>query len=318
MSIVCKSALIEADDDWLYERMKVANRTLNGLLLLDKPAGLTSHDVVSLARRATGERSIGHLGTLDPMATGVLPLLLGKWTRLAQFFNSADKSYTGTIRFGFATDTFDAEGTPTTPSATLKLGLEELRGLAMHFHGTLDQVPPVFSAKKINGVPAYRLARQGKPVEVKPARITIHNFTLDTLDGDIASFHMSVSSGGYVRSVAHELGELAGCGAHLASLCRTSAGPFHIDQTVTREDLIEAANSDSVAELLPHPRTILPEFPSVTADEAAISKLRNGMAVNLPEYSQAPLIKIFSSPRELAAIGKRVAGTLIHPQINLL
>lgn len=201
--------------------MSDASGNLNGLLLLDKPAGLTSHDVVSLARRATGERSIGHLGTLDPMATGVLPLLLGKWTRLAQFFNSADKSYTGTIRFGFATDSFDAEGTAVSEPVPLTRSLEDLRILAMRFQGTLNQVPPAFSAKKINGVPAYKLARQGKPVEVKPARITIHAFSLDALDGDTATFRMSVSAGGYVRSVAHELGQLAGCGAHLASLRRT-------------------------------------------------------------------------------------------------
>ncbi len=294
------------------------NTPLHGLLVLDKPAGLTSHDVVALARRATGERSIGHLGTLDPMATGVLPLLVGKWTRLAQFFSTNDKQYTGTIRFGFETDTFDAEGTPASEPRPLTKTLEDLRTLAQHFQGTMDQMPPVFSAKKINGTPAYKLARQGKPVDVKPARITIHSFTLDALEGDTATFTIHVSSGGYVRSVAHELGELAGCGAHLSSLRRTCAGPFTLAQAITREDLIAAANGGSIAELLPHPRTLLPEFPSVMADEAALAKLRNGMAVNLPEYSQAPLVKIFRSSRELAAIGKRVAGTLIHPHINLL
>src|ERR1700678_3886492 len=131
---------------------------MNGLLVLDKPSGLTSHDVVSIVRRATGEKSIGHLGTLDPMATGVLPLLLGKYTRLAQFFGQAEKQYIGEIRFGFATDTFDAEGMPTAGPLPLTKTLEELRILATRFHGELDQVPPVFSAKKINGVPAHKLA----------------------------------------------------------------------------------------------------------------------------------------------------------------
>ncbi len=298
--------------------MKASVTPLNGLLVLDKPAGLTSHDVVSLARRATGERSIGHLGTLDPMATGVLPLLLGKWTRLAQFFNQSDKTYTGTIRFGFATDTFDAEGVPAEEPRPLEQTLEELRRLALPFQGTIDQVPPVFSAKKIGGVPAYKLARQGKPVEVKPARITIHEFSLLALEADTATFTMSVSAGGYVRSVAHELGELAGCGAHLLSLRRTVAGPFTLAQAVTREQLIAAANSGTIADLLPHARTVLPEMPAVTADEAALTKLRNGMAVNLPEFSNAPLVRIFSSPRELAGIGRRVAGTLIQPHLNLL
>src|SRR5215469_13977344 len=197
---------------------------MNGLLIIDKPAGMTSHDVVSIVRRATGERSVGHLGTLDPMATGVLPLLLGKYTRLAQFFSDSDKHYTGTIRFGFATDTFDAEGEPQSAPVQLTLTLDQLGSLAERFHGTIDQVPPVYSAKKIGGVPAHKLARAGKDVPVKPARITIHSFALDSLGGDTAEFTMHVSAGGYVRSVAHELGQLADCGAYLASLRRTQAG----------------------------------------------------------------------------------------------
>src|SRR6201996_5956040 len=196
---------------------------MNGLLIIDKPVAVTSHDVVSIVRRATSERSVGHLGTLDPMATGVLPLLLGKYTRLAQFFADSDKYYTGTIRFGFSTDTFDAEGEQQGAAKPLAVTLEELRSLAVRFHGTIDQVPPVYSAKKIGGVPAHKLARAGKEVPVKAARITIHSFTLETLDGDTASFTMHVSAGGYVRSVAHELGQLAECGETLAALRRTQA-----------------------------------------------------------------------------------------------
>ena len=137
---------------------------MNGLLVLDKPAGMTSHDVVDVVRRATGERSVGHLGTLDPMATGVLPLLLGNYTRLAQYFSTAEKSYEGTIRFGFATDTYDAEGSPAQAPRPLMQSLDELRVLAKHFQGEMQQTPPVFSAKKIAGVPAHKLARAGKPV----------------------------------------------------------------------------------------------------------------------------------------------------------
>src|ERR1700679_1302640 len=209
---------------------------MNGLLVLDKPSGLTSHDVVSIVRRATGEKSIGHLGTLDPMATGVLPLLLGKYTRLAQFFGQAEKHYTGHIHFGFATDSFDADGTPTTVPQPLTKSLQELQTLSKKFHGEIDQLPPIFSAKKINGVSAHKLARAGAEVPVKPARITIHNFELLGLDCDIASFAMQVSAGGYVRSVANELGELAGCGAHLSSLRRTQAGAFGLAQSITLDE----------------------------------------------------------------------------------
>jgi tRNA pseudouridine55 synthase len=289
---------------------------MNGLLVLDKPPGVTSHDVVAIVRRATGEKSIGHLGTLDPMATGVLPLLLGKYTRLAQFFGQAEKHYTGKIRFGFATDTFDADGVPAADARPLNLSLEELCALGQRFRGEIDQLPPVFSAKKINGVAAHKLARAGVEVAVKPVRITIHNFALTSLEGDTVVFTMSVSAGGYVRSVAHELGQLAGCGAHLSSLRRTQAGAFGLQQAIT----IDQLKSASVAELealLPHPRTLLPEMPSVTVDDQVAGRLRNGMQVNLPDFSQAPLLKVFTAPTELLAIGRRIAGTLVQPIVVL-
>jgi tRNA pseudouridine55 synthase len=287
---------------------------MNGLLILDKPAGMTSHDVVAIVRRATGERSIGHLGTLDPMATGVLPLLLGKYTRLAQFFGQAEKSYAGTIRFGFATDTFDAEGIAVAEPVALTKSLAELRELALRFHGEMDQMPPVFSAKKINGVPAHKLARAGKDVPVKAARITIQHFELLGLEGETASFAMQVSAGGYVRSVAQELGELAGCGAHLASLRRTQAGAFTLAQAITLEEL-KALTPEQVEARLPHPRSLLPEMPSVTVDEQTAGRIRNGMQVNVPEFSLAPLVKIFTAPREMLCVAKRVAGTLVQPSV---
>jgi tRNA pseudouridine55 synthase len=285
---------------------------MNGLLVMDKPAGMTSHDVVAIVRRATGERSIGHLGTLDPMATGVLPLLLGKYTRLAQFFGQSEKWYEGRIRFGYATDTFDAEGEPTSAPVPLELSLDQLRKLAESFHGEIDQVPPVYSAKKIQGVPAHKLARAGADVPVKAARITVHDFQLLSLEGDEASFTIHVSAGGYVRSVAHELGQLAGCGAHLSALRRTRAGAFTLDHALS-VDALRTLSAPEIEARLPHPRTLLPEIPSVTVDEQTAGKLRNGMQVNVPDFSQAPLVKIFTSPTDLLAIGRRIAGTLVQP-----
>jgi tRNA pseudouridine55 synthase len=267
---------------------------MNGLLILDKPSGLTSHDVVAIVRRATGERSIG------------------KYTRLAQFFGQAEKVYTGTIRFGFATDTFDADGEPTTSTTSLTHSLEELRALAVRFYGAMDQVPPIYSAKKINGVPAHKLARAGKDVPVKPARIFIHDFELTGLEGDLATFNMHVSAGGYVRSVAHELGQLAGCGAHLASLRRTRAGDFSLDQAITLDDLKSLSIAD-IESRIPHPRTLIPTMPSVIVDEQTAGRIRNGMQVNVAEFSPAPQIKLFSAPRDLLAIAQRVAGTLVQP-----
>jgi tRNA pseudouridine55 synthase len=287
---------------------------MNGLLVLDKPAGLTSHDVVAIVRRATGEKSIGHLGTLDPMATGVLPLLLGKYTRLAQFFGQAEKHYEGHIRFGYSTDTYDAEGAPTSEAKPLTYSLSELQGLAARFRGELDQLPPIYSAKKINGVAAHKLARAGVEVPVKPARITIHDFELTSLDEptETAAFTMHVSSGGYVRSVAHELGQLAQCGAHLTTLRRTRAGVFTLAHALTVEQL-KQSTPEEIDAMLPHPRTLLPEMPCVTVDDQLAGRLRNGMQVNLPDFSPAPLIKVFTTPTDLLAIARRVAGTLMQP-----
>jgi tRNA pseudouridine55 synthase len=276
---------------------------------------MTSHDVVNRIRRLTGEQSVGHLGTLDPMATGVLPLMLGKFTRLAQFFSTADKSYTGTIRFGFATDTYDAEGVPAGPVTDPTLKLDKIRCAALPFHGEIEQMPPAFSAKKIGGKPAYKLAREGKPVELKPKTIQIHHFSIDRLNGDTASFAMKVSAGGYVRSVAHELGQALGCGAHLSSLRRTQAGVFTLDQSYSLETLAEmGADLDQA---LLHPRTLLEEMPCVSGDPLALGKLRNGAQANLADFSDAELVKVFAGQRELVAVAKRIAGTLFQPLMVL-
>jgi tRNA pseudouridine55 synthase len=291
---------------------------VNGLLIIDKPSGMTSHDVVARLRRAIGEQSIGHLGTLDPMATGVLPLLLGKFTRLAQFYGSHEKSYTGTIRFGFSTDTYDAEGTPTSAPVRPSLTLEHIRAAAARFRGDIDQLPPPISAKKIAGKAAYKIARSGETPKLKPARVHIAEFAITSFDGELAAFLMRISSGGYVRSVAHELGQILGPGAHLASLRRTASGPFTIKQAIPLADAESLAAKGCLAAHLPHPRTLLPELPAVTIDDQTLARLRNGMQINLPEFTQAPLVKVFYGQRDLVAIGKRIAGTLFQPTIVLI
>lgn len=287
---------------------------MNGLLVIDKPGGITSHDVVSRLRRITGEQSIGHLGTLDPMATGVLPLLMGKFTRLAQYFSAAEKSYTGTIRFGFATDTYDADGDRVGEQTDPSITLEQVRAAASRFHGEMEQMPPPFSAKKIAGTPAYKLARAGKEVELKPAKIVMQSFIVTALDGNEAAFIMNISAGGYVRSVAHELGRDLGCGGHLSSLRRTRAGVFTLGEAHPLEELEPLAGDRSKIEALcVHPRSLLTEMPSVTGDAFVLGRLRNGAQANLPEFSQAPLVKVFAGQRELVGIAKRVAGTLFQP-----
>src|SRR5215472_211618 len=304
---------------------------VNGVLIIDKSAGLTSHDVVHRARRILGQRSVGHLGTLDPMATGVLPLVVGSFTRLAQFYLSSEKTYEGTIRFGFSTDTYDAEGEATSEPKDVALSREELERVAGRFRGVVSQSPPPFSAKKIKGVPAYKLARKQKEVRLEPVQVEIKEFEVLAAQADRADFRARVGSGTYMRSVAHDMGEALGCGAHLESLRRTSVAEFTLDEAHTMEEIEQAKTNDSgrdgnsdhaegahvagIEMLLVHPRKLLPSFPSVTADEIAVGHIRSGRTVNLPELSRARQVKVFAGQRDLIAIATRVAGTLFHPKI---
>jgi len=270
---------------------------VDGVLIINKPAGWTSHDVVARVRRITGEKSVGHLGTLDPMATGVLPLVLGRFTRLAKFYNDANKRYEGQIRFGWATDTYDAEGEPAGPEQPVNLAFEQVRAAAATFLGKIQQLPPPFSAKKIAGVPAYKLARKGQDVELKPKEVEVKEFEITTWDGNSASFKSWVSSGTYLRSLAHDLGQKLGVGAHLAQLARTAVREFTLEEAHSLEEVEQAALAGGLDELFIHPRLVLPEFPAVTAPSESLARLKNGGAVNLPEFSKAPTVRVFAGQR---------------------
>ena len=336
---------------------------MNGVIIIDKPAGWTSHDVVNRMRRILQQRSVGHLGTLDPLATGVLPLVTGGLTRLAQFYTTSEKSYEGVIRFGFATNTYDADGDRLGEVRSVTPSLEHLQKLAAGFLGRIEQVPPPFSAKKIHGVPAYKLARKHKDVVLKPVQVEIKEFAILSVEGDRAQFRARVASGTYMRSVAHEMGQRLGSGAHLESLRRTAVAEFDITQAHTLEEIEEhiedqvkeerikdrhpdeeierqirpchfepgpkpgeacpersrrepaVSGQEGIAAFFIHPRQLLPQFPSVTADDATAARIRSGRPVNLPELSRANQVKVFSGQRELIAIATRVAGTLFHPRI---
>ena len=290
---------------------------MNGVLIIDKPAGLTSHDVVNRVRRILRERSVGHLGTLDPLATGVLPLMLGNLTRLAQFYTSSEKTYEGVIRFGFATDTYDAEGEPIGQSQSVILSLEQVRQLAAQFRGIIQQLPPPFSAKKIHGVPAYKLARKQKDFSLKPVQVEIKEFEILTVEADRATFRARVASGTYMRSVAHDMGQQMNCGAHLESLRRTELAEFSLADAHSLDELTAAASDSLAEELFVHPRKLLPNLPCVTANDDMAARIRSGRTVNLPELSRARQVKVFQGQSELIAIATRVAGTLFHPKIVL-
>jgi len=291
---------------------------MNGVLVIDKPQGLTSHDVVNRVRRILGQRSVGHLGTLDPSATGVLPLVAGNFTRLAQFYTHSEKTYEGVIRFGFATSTYDADGEATTPPQEVALHHDQMQALAAEFQGKLEQMPPPFSAKKIAGVPAYKLARKGQEVRLKPVAVEIKEFVILEVAGDRVTFRAQVSSGTYLRSIAHDMGQKLGCGAHLATLRRTAVAEFVIEEACRLEAFESAMRQGTAEELFVHPRKLLPHLPGVTATDESVALIRTGRAVNLPEMSRAPLVKVFYGQRELVAIATRVAGTLFHAGIVLV
>ena len=291
---------------------------LNAVLVVDKPAGWTSHDVVARCRKLLNERSIGHLGTLDPMATGVLPLVAGRMTRLSQFYAGSEKTYEGTIRLGIATDTYDADGEPSGPERATEVKLEQVDKVAREFVGRLEQTPPPFSAKKIKGVPAYKLARRKQDVELKAVEVEVFEFEVRELRGLEISFTCRVSSGTYVRSIAHELGQKLGCGAHLASLRRTSVGEFDIANAHSLEELAQAASGNRLDDLAIHPRRLLPAIPSVTADDEALGRIRTGRTMNLPELSRSKWVKVFAGQTELVCLASRVAGTLFHPKVVLI
>lgn len=256
---------------------------LDGVLLVDKPEGPTSHDIVAIARRALGLKRIGHAGTLDPMATGLLVLMIGRATRLATFLSGMDKTYRGTLRLGVATDTFDRDGTPVGPPRPVQADEAALRAAFEHFQGTVTQVPPVFSAKKVHGTPMYRLARRHKPVSPAPTMVTFRKLEFLGFSGTEVAFEAQVSAGTYLRSFAHDLGEILGCGAHLDSLRRTAAGPFTVEGALTPDE-IKALGPGSAARITPMDEIPL-GIPTLVLTPAGTHAIRHGRPCGLSEVA---------------------------------
>jgi tRNA pseudouridine55 synthase len=256
---------------------------LNGVLLLDKGEGPTSHDIVALARRVLGVRRIGHAGTLDPLATGLLVLMVGKATRLASFLSGMDKTYRGSLRLGISTDTYDRAGTPSGPAREVNVDLETLVRVMDKFRGAVTQVPPIFSAKKIRGTPMYRLARRHLPVAALPTSVYFRRVELLGLSGPDVEFETEVSAGTYLRSFAHDIGQELGCGAHLYELRRTSAGPFKIEDAMTADELTSLGRG--AAERLLPMEAIPLGLPTLTLSAAGTHAIRHGRPCGLNEVT---------------------------------
>lgn len=262
---------------------------MDGLLIVDKPSGCTSHDVVQRVRRLLGQRRVGHAGTLDPEATGVLLLTLGQATRFFPYLSGHDKSYEGTIRLGFATDTYDASGARTSPEAEAAglPGGDAVAAAMKGLEGELLQAPPPYSAKKVGGKPAYRLARAGLGVALEPVRVRIGSFRPGEYAPPLLGFAVDCSAGTYVRSLAHDLGQRLGCGAHLRSLRRTASGPFSVESAITLAGLEAAAEEGRARGLIIPIEQIFPGTPAVALVPAALRRARNGSPLR-PEDLAAP------------------------------
>ena len=293
---------------------------MDGVLVVDKPGGWTSHDAVNKARRLVNTRRVGHLGTLDPLATGVLPLVVGRATRLAQFFVRGDKAYDAIVRFGYATDTYDRDGTPTTPVTEPVIDRAELETALESFRGLLQQTPPPVSAKKIGGTPAYKLARKNLPVELKPVEVTVHSMELAGLEGADAHLIVRCTAGTYLRSIAHDLGKMLGCGAFVQQLRRTASGEFKSDQARPLAELEQLAQEGRLEEVLIQTAQLLPNFPSEIVDLVTAGQIRQGREFRVSPFRARPgtrYVKAVSQQGELIAIGEMKLPNVYHPFLVL-
>jgi len=292
---------------------------IEGVLIVDKTEGPTSHDVVALARRALGVSRIGHTGTLDPMATGVLPLVVGRATRLAQFLTANDKTYEATIAFGRTTDSYDASGRIVTTSDR-RPTRDQLDAAITRFRGTFDQTPPVYSAKNIDGERSYDLARRGKmraDTRPKAVAVTVKRLQILAFDGETAQLEMQVGAGFYVRSLAHDLGDALECGALLTALRRTRSGEFTLDRAVTLADVLQAPRESLAGRLVPF-RDLLPELPAVTLRSAGqVERLKNGVEMApddliAPLMTPSPIVRLLDPEGDLVGLAKpgKTAGYL--------
>lgn len=273
---------------------------VSGVLVVDKEPGWTSHDVVARVRRITGERRVGHAGTLDPAATGVLVVCVGTATRIVEYLGEMIKSYRATIRFGVETDTWDAEGQVVSTTDPRSLSRAALDALLRRFVGEIDQMPPMFSALKRNGTPLYQLARQGKSVERTPRRITIYRLTLLRWASPDLELEVECSKGTYIRALAHDLGQVTGAGAHLAALRRTATGHFTLDQALTLDEL---AADKAWRQALVSPAEALRHMDSVVLADEAVVELSFGRAIALPlDAAPTSLVSAVDRSGDLVAI----------------
>jgi tRNA pseudouridine55 synthase len=281
----------------------------DGLLLINKPKGQTSHQVVQFIRKRLGMLKAGHLGTLDPLATGVFPVCLGKATRLAPFYMSADKCYEAALRFGFFTSTDDSEGVIEGPRTSVKFRFNDLDRLLQTFRGDYLQRPPAYSAKKIAGQKAYQLARKGQPAQLPLQKVKIYDLRLIRFEADIALIHLHCSSGTYVRSIARDLGKRISCGAHVAELTRTQFNKFKIEQTCDPEVSLDDLKSSFIPL-----ENCLTHFPELILNSDLCKRIQNGSAVSVEQLPQVAQewVRVFTEQKALLALARVESQEHLH------
>ncbi len=284
---------------------------IHGLIAVDKEKGISSHDAVARVRRIFHTRKAGHFGTLDPNATGLLLIALGQATRFFDFYVKQDKLYTGLIRFGAATNTYDAEGTPAGPPQPVDLAAVDIESLLSGFRGRLLQVPPAFSAKKFKGKPLYTYARRRETIQVAAVEVTIHELTGRAVDAATLEFRALTSSGTYIRSLAHDLGQKLGCGAYLLELKRERIGRFTLEQAVTLDRAAEMAITGQALQAVIPIEKLLEEYPKMIVNQAGRRCICNGMALKASDVlrifpaASNDFFRIFDDEGKLLAIAEK-------------
>lgn len=297
---------------------------MNGIVVVDKPSEWTSHDVVAKFRGIAKTKSVGHLGTLDPIATGVLPLIVGNVTRLARFYTKADKTYEAVVRFGFATDTYDRAGKVISEVSNALPELAAIESALSGFVGPQAQMPPQYSAKKVAGRAAYESARRGIAVDLTPVEIEIFELRVEGYSAPDLRLRVKCSSGTYVRSVAHDLGVSLGCGAHLHELRRVQSGDFGIAQARTLEQLQSLVAEGRLAEAFLPACDLLPEFPAVWVDPQTAAEIRQGRDFHVSPFRDwrgtqfVKAIEGASGEERLLAVGEAAMPNVYHPVVVLV
>ena len=275
---------------------------INGLIIIDKPSGFTSHDVVSKVRGILSYRKVGHTGTLDPEATGVLPICLGKGTKVSDMLMNSDKEYIAEVKLGVVTDTQDIFGEVTEKCDDFSVTFDELKSTINKFIGDIQQIPPMYSAIKINGVKMYDLARKGIEVEREPRNITIYDIELISFEGDVFKIRVKCSKGTYIRTLCHDIGKSLGCGACMQSLKRTQSGMFFEKDAITLSQLEESVKNNELDKVLVPTDRVFEMLPPVSVNDEIKTRLKNGAVSTLNK--DIGTYRVYDKNNEFIAIGE--------------